>query len=64
VSLGASRKPEENVLIVLDLTAYSGERPEGTATWDGLPAPVPFAGVLELLALLEDAVAGPNGVRG
>jgi hypothetical protein len=43
--------------IVLDLTAHSGEHLEGTANWDGLPAPVPFSGVLELLAVLEDAVA-------
>jgi hypothetical protein len=44
------------MLIVLDLTAHSGEHPEGTATWEGLPEPAPFAGVLELLAVLEDAV--------
>ena len=44
------------MLIGLDLTAHSGEHLEGTATWDGLPAPVPFSGVLELLAVLEDAV--------
>jgi hypothetical protein len=44
--------------IVLDLTAHSGEHLEGTANWDGLPAPVPFSGVLELLAVLEAAVQG------
>jgi len=44
------------MLIGLDLTAHSGEHLEGTAIWDGLTAPVPFSGVLELLAVLEDAV--------
>lgn len=44
------------MLIVLDLTAHSGEHLEGTATWDGMPGPKPFSGVLELLAVLEDAV--------
>jgi hypothetical protein len=44
------------MLIVLDLTAHSGEHLEGTATWDGVSSPTPFSGVLELLAVLEDAV--------
>jgi hypothetical protein len=44
------------MLIVLDLTAHSGEHLKGTAIWDGVPAPTPFSGVLELLAVLEDAV--------
>ena len=46
------------MLIVLDLATHSGEHLEGTAAWDGAPAPTPFSGVLELLAVLEGAVQG------
>lgn len=39
--------------VVLEMTLSAGGRLEGTASWADQPQPVRFAGVLDLLRLLE-----------
>jgi hypothetical protein len=44
--------------IVLDVTATTGNRIQGTASWVNGGQPVPFSGWLALMRLFEDASRG------
>jgi hypothetical protein len=60
----APGQAKEGDRVDIDLVVTKGPDAQlsGTVCWSGLPQPVPFNGVLELMALLEEA-AVPDGSR-